>query len=166
MRMYTSKQQSRLVGKIPIGIKFDAWPKSDHGNGYMSPHHVENRQYIYIQYWAVIDSKKRHDCLSNLTWNTRWSSLGSCSMSPCGGGSWSSKGRFLKNFFWCTKFTSPLNVLCTPKNIFIIKPGPETNIFLCTSLSNFRRDMQCVYIKVQSSPVDPIFCSQYCHLLV
>ena len=56
MRMYTSKQQSRLVSKIPIGIKFDAWPKSDHGNRYMSPHLVGNRQYIYNS--LILTAKK------------------------------------------------------------------------------------------------------------
>ena len=107
------------------------------GNWYMSPHHVENRQFIYIYIYISnielsLTAKKRHDCLSNLTWNTRWSSLGSCSMSPCGGGSWSSKGRFFKKLFLCIKFTSPPQcTLHTKKTYSLSNPGlKQTYLFV------------------------------------
>ena len=37
----------------------------------------------------------------------------------------------LKYFFWCTKFTSPLNVLCTPKTYSLLNPGlRQTSFFV------------------------------------
>ena len=61
------------------------------GNWYMSPHHVENRQFIYIyiylynQYWAVIDNKKKgmtacqiwHETLDGPVWGAAvWALVG------------------------------------------------------------------------------------------
>ena len=59
------------------------------GNWYMSPPHVENRQFIYIylynQYWAVIDNKKKgmtacqiwHETLDGPVWGAAvWALVG------------------------------------------------------------------------------------------
>ena len=82
------------------------------GNWYMSPPHVENRQFIYIylynQYWAVIDNKKKgmtacqiwHETLDGPVWGAAvWALVGEDLDQVRGG--------FLRKLFLCINFTSP-----------------------------------------------------------